>query len=151
MVDIGPGIRPQKLIQADTHILIEPHDEYVEHLITTENTVIQTTALEFLETIEFVDTIVMLDVIEHMEKKEALEVIKLSKEKADQIIIFTPLGFIEQSYEDGDKDAWGMNGTKWQTHRSGWLPDEFQGWAKSISPSFHGLRGGAFFAVWGTK
>lgn len=151
VVDIGPGIKPQTLIAADVLALVEPHDEYADFLREQGKTVHQTTALEFLDTMVYADTVTMLDVIEHMDKAEALEVIRLAKEKADQVVIFTPLGFLEQTYADGEPDAWGMNGGKWQTHRSGWMPDEFPGWITCVSPTFHGARGGAFFAVWGAK
>ena len=52
--------------------------------------------------------------------------LKLALAKArQQVVVFTPHGFHKQEYVKGEKDAWGMNGTYWQTHRSGWTPEDF--------------------------
>lgn len=149
VLDVGAGIRPQTLMKAKIHACIEPHDEYAKWLKDNGYYVLESTALDVLPKMHELDTVIMLDVIEHMTKEEGLEVIRLCREKAKQIVIFTPLGFCKQAYEDGDKDAWGMNGTKWQTHRSGWEPSEFAGWTIHADAGFHGERGGAFFAIWG--
>ena len=149
VLDVGAGIRPQTFIKAKRHECVEPHREYADWLRDNGYCVWESTAIDVLPQMHELDTVVMLDVIEHMEKDEGLEVIRLCKEKAKQVIIFTPLGFCKQSYEDGEKDAWGMNGMKWQTHRSGWKPSEFQGWTTYCDESFHRDRGGAFFAIWG--
>jgi len=72
-----------------------------------------------------VDSVFLLDVIEHLEKEEAIHLLKLTEEIARiQIAIFTPLGFMPQKHPDG-KDAWGFDGGLWQEHRSGWEPDDF--------------------------
>lgn len=148
VLDVGAGIRPQCLIKAKRHLCVEPHGEYVEWLRENGYDVLQSTAKDALCKLSDLDTVIMLDVIEHMEKDDGLEVMKLCQEKARQVVIFTPLGFCVQAYSDGDKDAWGMNGTDWQTHRSGWKPSEFQGWRTYCDDTFHGDRGGAFFAIW---
>lgn len=148
VLDVGAGIRPQELIKADRHLCVEPHGEYVEWLQANGYEVLQSTALDALRKAESLDTVVMLDVIEHMAKNDGQEVIRLCLDKARQVVIFTPLGFCEQSYSEGQKDAWNMNGTEWQTHRSGWEPSEFTGWTVHADPHFHGERGGAFFAIW---
>lgn len=135
-------------MKAARHVCVEPHSEYQEWLLKNGYEVLQSTALDALRKAEYLDTVIMLDVIEHMEKPEAQEVIRLCLDKARQVVIFTPMGFCVQEYDEGDKDAWGMNGTAWQTHRSGWTPDEFAGWQIFTDESFHGPRGGAFFAIW---
>jgi hypothetical protein len=38
-------------------------------------------------------------------------------------MIYTPNGFVPQ-----DEDKWGLGQVEWQTHRSGWTPDDFDGW-----------------------
>lgn len=149
VLDVGAGIRPQVLIKAEKHVCVEPHQEYADWLRSNGYDVLQSTAIDALSKASDLDTVVMLDVIEHMEKSEGLEVLRICREKAAQIVVFTPLGFCDQHYQDGDKDAWGMNGTYWQTHRSGWTPDDFKGWTIHEDANFHGERGGAFFAIWG--
>ena len=58
-----------------------------------------------------------------------------------QVVIFTPLGMYPQEYDEGDADAWGMDGGHWQTHRSGWFPAELarvgEGWEAVVVPEFH--------------
>lgn len=130
IIDIGPGIRPQDFFLPKRHIVIEPHDEYIEILKKEKKfEVHEGTALDILPKLEKTQSIFLLDVIEHMTKEEGKELLQICEQKAsEQIILFTPIGFDVQSYEEGEKDAWGYNGIYWQTHRSGWTPDEFVDW-----------------------
>lgn len=143
VLDIGAGIRPQGLVKGHTRICVEPFGPYADQLEVRGYTVIRQTAREALQQSGPVDTVVLLDVIEHMEKAEGQIVIDLAQAKAQQVVVFTPLGFLPQS-----GDAWGMGGEAWQEHRSGWEPAEFEGWRVLTDPQFHGERGGAFFAIW---
>lgn len=148
--DIGPGIRPMTIFKAARHVCIEPHGEYADVLEQQGFPVIRKSALEGLSLIEPVDSVFLLDVIEHMSKEEGRQVLDLAIKKArEQVVVFTPLGFCKQEYQAGEKDAWGMNGTYWQTHRSGWMPEDFPGWSVVTDPTFHGERGGALCAVLG--
>lgn len=144
--DIGPGIRPQPFYRADFHLCIEPHEEYANWLKDKGYPVLLGTAQEWLQGIDPVEVIYMLDVIEHMDKDDGRLVLDLARKKAKQVVVFTPLGFYEQSYKEGEKDAWGMNGTHWQTHRSGWMPEDFPDARIYADPKFHGNYG-AFFAI----
>lgn len=144
--DVGPGIRPALFYRAPYHLCIEPHPEYADWLEKEGYIVDRRTGIGALKDISRVGVIFMLDVIEHMEKEEGWDTLRLAREKADQVVLFTPLGFHEQSYKEGDKDAWGMNGTYWQTHRSGWVPSEFPAARIFADPVFHGSFG-AFFAL----
>jgi hypothetical protein len=146
--DIGPGIRPQTLRRYNRHWCVEPHGEYADWLEARGWGVFRLSALEHLRIGgNYVDALFLLDVIEHMERGEAEEVLSLAKKAAGQVVVFTPLGFYPQSYAEGEKDAWGMNGGHWQTHRSGWTPDDFTGWEVEVDPSTHEGHG-AFFAIW---
>ncbi len=119
------------------HVCIEPHGAYCERLSAAGYEVVQRTAFEALRDMN-AQAIYLLDVIEHMEKDEAAQVLKLALEHASiQVVVYTPLGFVEQH-----EDAWGLGGEVWQTHRSGWTPEEFPGW--EIEPF---MREG-FFAVY---
>ena len=139
LLDIGAGIRPQRMVPAQEHICVEPHHEYVE-ILSEEYPVIQGEALEVIEHISGVHTYVLLDVIEHMEKEVGLELIDLMQQMGGAILIYTPDGFMPQE----GKDAWGLNGEEWQRHRSGWKPDEFQGW---WIKKYHS----SFFAYWSNQ
>lgn len=132
ILDIGCGIKPQSFIQAEIHVCIEPHLEYMEYLVKKapcENYVYMNSraevALKLFHT-KSVDSIFMIDVIEHIEKSDGLELLKQSERIAkDQIIIMTPLGFYPQVHIEGRKDRWGLHGGEFQKHRSEWHIQDF--------------------------
>jgi hypothetical protein len=135
VLDIGSGIAPMKFFEPKfCHIIMEPFIEYVEILRyryrnSSKHIILNTTdTLEALKLFgDFsVDSIFLLDVVEHMEKDYGLKVIKeLERIAKRQIIIFTPLGFDEQDCENDEKDSWGLGGSKFQHHHSGWFPEDF--------------------------
>lgn len=140
LIDVGAGIRPMNWYQPKEHICVEPHDQYADRLEKAGYKVLRQTAMEALSVERSGHAVYLLDVIEHMEKDEALEVIELAKRGAVQVVVFTPYGFMKQ-----DHDVWGLGGHHWQTHRSGWMPEEFPGWYTERYgwPPFEG-----FYAVW---
>lgn len=134
--DVGAGLRPVPWF-GNRQICVEPCKQYAERLSKAGFSVIEQTALDALENAEKIDSLIMLDVIEHMAKDEGRKVMALALEKVQtQIVVYTPLGFMPQ-----DDDGWGLGEHHWQTHRSGWTPDEFDG--------FHCYtEGRGFFAIW---
>lgn len=149
LLDVGAGIRPQRLIQCTKHICAEPHFEYADILEANGFEVIRKKAIEALDEIDTVETIIAMDVIEHMDKEEGLEFFKKAMTKfTKQLVIFTPTGFMEQTGGDAN-DPWGLQGQFWQKHRSGWTPKEFPGASIYLDEYLHeGHEGGAFFAVY---
>lgn len=160
LLDIGPGIRPQTLIDCNTHLCFEPYDEYAS-ILRGEHPrllVIQGTWADAVRVVPAgsVDTVVLLDVIEHLRKDEGRRLLDATIAIARcQVVVFTPLGFMPQG-ETEDKDAWGLSGTDWQVHRSGWTPEDFEGWEFLICEDFHRSDAygreldtphGAFFAI----
>lgn len=148
-IDVGPGIRPQELAKFERHICIEPHGEYADWLDARGYETRRWPFIQIhgLRPCVDVDAIFLLDVLEHMPEADGHRALSDAFSLANQVIVFTPLGFYPQSYADGDKDAWGMNGTYWQTHRSGWTPDDFPGWEIKVDPAAHEGHG-AFMAIW---
>lgn len=147
VVDIGPGIQPQKLIDPQVHICVDAHRPYVERLQSEigddpRYMLLNCTwdvALKAMPA-RSVDCVFALDVIEHMEKDDGMAFLREAQRVARrQVVIFTPLGFYPQSYDDLTKpDRWGMDGGYWQTHRSGWLPDDFgDNWDIVCCRDFH--------------
>src|SRR5262245_39457280 len=165
VLDIGCGIRPQSMVVPEVHLCCEAHDEYVRVLrkLAQEDkrfVVAHATADQLVPLLadESVDSVFLLDVIEHIEKEEGKRLlVQCERVARRQIIVFTPLGFVGQEYGGNDRDAWRMNGGYWQTHRSGWTPDDFDGtWQILACHDYHthdsagNLRAspeGAFFAV----
>jgi len=164
VLDIGCGIRPMTYFKPKIHLMIEPYQEYVDMLsykFTGDKSAIIfcKDALLSLQDLSdgSVDSVFLLDVIEHMEKDIGRQVIQHCERVArEQIVLFTPLGFMPQCAES-NIDAWGLSGGQYQEHLSGWEPDDFKdGWHFHICKNFHNLdlKGdgvekfyGAFFAI----
>ena len=148
VLDIGCGIRPQTFIKPLVHICCEPYGEYVDVLqqSVTERTdclfvVLQHDWRAVVELFgpESVDTVFILDVIEHLEKQSGRALLALTEQIArKQIVVFTPLGFVEQHTTQDGRDAWGLHGAAWQAHRSGWMPQDFDdSWSVIACRDFH--------------
>lgn len=164
-LDLGCGIVPSNYFRPKFHIMVEPWGEYVNILSDRHKgdksvLIIKIGALEALHQFQdnSVDTIFLLDVIEHMEKEVGLQLLpEMERVARQQIILFTPLGFMPQDVDAGEKDAWGLSGAEMQKHKSGWMPADFSDeWKFYISENYHDkdFRGqllkkpyGAFFAI----
>ncbi len=138
VLDIGSGILPQYFVKPRVHICVEPYLPYIEKLqkdgLDESRYVFLNSpwdvAMKLLPD-KSVDSVYALDVIEHLKKEDGLKLLKEAERVArQQILIYTPLGFYPQSYKEQNKaDRWGMGGGYWQTHRSGWHPEDFgEGW-----------------------
>lgn len=168
VLDIGCGIHPQRLIAAPVHICCEPFWEYL-HRVMVETagdsryvflnaTIDQATAVFPPGS---VDTVFLVDVVEHLEKPVGtIAISQVMRIARRQVVVFTPVGFMPQHYEEGDEDQWGMQGGAWQEHRSAWTPEDFpaaDGWQVVACRDFHrnDANGdplpepcGAMWAVW---
>lgn len=165
VLDIGCGIAPMNYFHPKLHILVEPWTEYSDilsyrHAGDKGVVILRTGALEALKAFanNSVDSIFLLDVIEHLEKEEGKQVlIEAERVAREQIVVFTPLGFMPQHMGNEEQDAWGLSGSTVQEHRSGWTPDDFnQNWTFYICKEFHSVdfKGqkldhtyGAFYAI----
>jgi Methyltransferase domain len=165
VLDVGCGIVPINYFRPKLHIMVEPWDEYARilsyrHADDNSVVVLKSGAIEAFALFadRSVDSIFLLDVIEHLEKEDGVKVIsEIERVARDQAVIFTPLGFMAQHVEAGQKDAWGLNGAEVQEHRSGWTPEDFgPKWSFHICEDYHrkDFKGellekphGAFFAV----
>jgi hypothetical protein len=150
IIDVGPGIQPQGFFKPLVHLCIEPHEEYAAWLIDHHFPVIGADLLRVCHLFPpgSVDTIFFMDVIEHMPRPDGEICIDWAiKAARKQVVVFAPLSFHEQSYAPGAKDAWGMDGTYWQTHRSAWDPNDFPLFTSCVDTDFHGPGKGAFYAI----
>lgn len=149
LLDVGAGIRPQQMVYCKQHVCVEPHGEYADLLEQKGYAVLRTTAVQaLLRWRGQLDTIIALDVIEHMARAEGERFRDLAQQRArQQVVVFTPLGFMKQECDDAPVDPWGMQGQLWQTHRSGWTPADFPGWECFEDKNFND-GAGAFFAIW---
>ena len=81
------------------------------------------------------------DGIEHLSKEEGFRLIERMKNISDKQILFTPLG--NYMIEVGNPDP--------KCHKSGWHPEDFEGFASIVCPIYHptlGENGLGAFWVW---
>jgi hypothetical protein len=144
VLDLGPGICPQPLVKPYVHICVDAHRPYLER-VRKESAgdpkfvLIHSPWEQAIGMLpdKSVDSVFALDFIEHLEKADGLRMLREAERVARcQIVVYTPHGFFPQSYDDPAKpDRWGMDGGYWQTHRSGWSPEDFgDRWDFVISP-----------------
>ena len=149
VLDVGPGIQPQTYFRPRQHVCVEAHPPYVRRLQAERAgdaglLLLCGTWQEVLPHLpdRSVDTAFALDLIEHLEKDEGYALLReMGRIARVQVVVFTPLGLYPQTYHEGELDAWGMDGGHWQTHRSGWHPEDMEhagdGWEAVVSPDFH--------------
>ena len=144
VLDLGPGICPQRWVEAGVHICVDAHRPYLERLKreSADDPRYALLNAPWDQVIgmlpdKSVDSVFALDFIEHLEKPDGFRMLREAERVARrQIVVFTPHGFFPQSYDDARKpDRWGMDGGYWQTHRSGWAPEDFgDGWDIVVCP-----------------
>jgi hypothetical protein len=157
VLDIGCGIRPFSIFKPKVHLMAEPWDQYVPYLQSRFQAEAGAVPLRLtvphdlrLLPDKSVDSVFMLDLIEHLEKDDGRAVLAEAERVARrQIAVFTPYGFLEQHYAPGDRDGWGLDNISLQTHRSGWLPEDFgEDWEFLVCDGYHGNKEfGAFYAI----
>lgn len=138
VLDVGCGIRPQQCVAADRYVGVDIHQPYIDHLGGGSEYVCADwrTALARFGHHEF-DLVIALDFIEHLPRSEGFAFLDEATRVGRQVCIFTPLGPFPQHYEQNEPDQWGMDGGRWQTHRSAWWPEDFRGWDVHVHPGFH--------------
>ena len=144
VVDVGSGINPQSLVTARIHICVDPFLPYLERLRQDFGddrfVLVHATWDKVLPLLPdaSIDSVFALDVIEHLETAEATRLLEeMLRVARTQVVVFTPLGFYPQAYEAGDTDRWGMTGSAWQVHHSGWEPDDFPEWRIFACREYH--------------
>src|SRR5574341_346608 len=134
VLDVGAGIRPQTYFTPEVHVCIEPNPAYyqylMEHFREPRYVIFKTCWDKVLPVMAHrsVDSVMALDFIEHldMDKDDGRWFIEEAQRIARrQVVIFTPLGFLPQDYPEGSLDGNGLSAGPWQTHRSGWRPEDF--------------------------
>ena len=151
-LDIGCGLRPQRLSVHSNSVYVEPYSEYRQRLRDADprKIIIRSNAIDALDKFDdfSFDVVYLLDVIEHMDKEEGRLAIKEAlRVTRNQVVIFTPLGFMPQHHEDIENEWDGATFSELQDHKSGWLPEEFSDSITIVSEDYHGDRQGAFYAL----
>lgn len=168
ILDIGCAFHPQRYVDANVHICCEPCKEYMDRLV------VETVAAGKYVYLDCdienaarifpafsVDSVFLVDVIEHVEREAALKCLdRLKRISRQQIVLFTPVGYMDQEPLEDNLDAWGMGGAEWQRHKSGWTPEDFpvtDGWQVVACREYHTVDAygrkldtpiGAMWAIW---
>lgn len=159
VLDVGAGLATyhKSIVMRGAHLTtLEAHPPYAELQKNFAERVILGTiqnelprllheekALSFDGRMLF-DAALLIDVVEHLEKADALVALEYATRLAKTVVVFTPLGFLEQH-----EDRYGMGGDHWQTHRSGWQPEDLArfGFEVEVWENFHHQEHcGAIFA-----
>lgn len=158
VLDVGAGIRPMQWYTPERHICVEPFGPYCEVLREAGYEVWQGDAFSLVDPGSTPsmpvascpvtpEAFYLLDVIEHMDREHATYIVNRCAALATtQVVVYTPLGFVGQT-----TDAWDMGGDYWQTHRSGWTPEDFLeagGWRTELFTPQGRERPEGFFAIW---
>lgn len=126
ILDVACGLSlKSKFIDAKVRVGVDIHEPYFGHIETDVPYVVVKYDVRKLREI-FVpnsfDLVIALDIIEHLEKDEALDMIKQCEEIARKAVVLeTPNGYIPQNI-----DIQGHGGDEWQTHRCGWEVEELE-------------------------
>lgn len=134
VLDVGCGLAlKSQFIKADMRVGVDIHRPYLERgSLQVKADVAETLVLinddvlcldqRFLP--KSFDVVLLLDVIEHFDKATGYHLLHMCEQIARvAVCVETPLGFVPQNM-----DILGMGGAHWQTHRSGWTPQDFQGY-----------------------
>ena len=126
VLDVACGLSlKSQYITADIRVGVDIYRPYLEKIETDVPYAVVQADIRDLDKYflpNSFDLVMALDVVEHLEKDDALKLLKDCENIAKQaVIIETPKGFIPQ-----DMDILGLEGHEWQTHRSSWEPEEFE-------------------------
>lgn len=131
-IDIGCGNHPQQFIKARWAVGVDPvrPRDLLSGGLTGYIQGDWQYAIDFMREPRLkYDTAVLMGIVEHLPKEESVRLLReTEKVVAHQIVVFTPLGFMEQ--DAGEHD--------YNTHRSGWYPQDFgNGWRVFVFHHFH--------------
>lgn len=126
VLDVGCGLSlKSKFIKADIRVGVDIFPEYFNHIEAEVPYVVikyDATRLHEIFVPKSFDLVIALDIIEHIEKSDAIFMIReLEKIARKAVILETPEGFVPQNI-----DILGWGGDRYQTHRSGWEKKELE-------------------------
>ena len=125
VLDVGCGLSLQsRYIDADRRVGLDIYKPFLDKIETdVPYTAVNADALDIdkFYAPESFDVVLVLDMIEHLDKDTGYRLLEIVEQVAKRLVyITTPRGFTPQNI-----DLWECNGHEYQTHRSGWFPEEF--------------------------
>lgn len=124
VLDVGCGLSlKSQFIEADIRVGVDAHRPYLEKIDAKVPYVCISADALHLERLflpRSFDLVLLLDIVEHLDKPDALELIRQAEIVARRaVVIETPKGFLPQNI-----DILGLGGDHFQTHRCGFESDE---------------------------
>lgn len=124
VLDVGCGLSlKSQFIEADIRVGVDAHRPYLEKIDAKVPYVCISADALHLERLflpRSFDLVLLLDIVEHLDKPDALELIRQAEIVARRaVVIETPKGFLPQNI-----DILGLGGDHLQTHRCGFESDE---------------------------
>jgi 2-polyprenyl-3-methyl-5-hydroxy-6-metoxy-1,4-benzoquinol methylase len=125
ILDVGCGIgRHASLFKDHNYLGIDIVRGYVDKAVKISDQphiVLDATELEKHIVPNSFDAVFWFDSLEHLDKNVGLKALHYSVFVAKKCVaVYTPDGFLEQT-----EDVWGENAHDAQTHKSGWITDDF--------------------------
>ncbi|SDS92312.1 Methyltransferase domain-containing protein [Paenibacillaceae bacterium GAS479] len=153
LLDVGCG--PGHLLgslNARMIVALDVHRPYLENMVEHSPLVVPLHAdaldISRLFVRDSFTVVTLVDVLEHFAKSDALELLMQAENVAkERVVLFTPRGFFPQE----GVDHYGLNGEEYQTHRSGWEPEELEalGYDIIVMKGFHDSSNLAFLQTFG--
>lgn len=125
ILDVGCGLSLQsRFIETDDRVGLDIYQPFLERIEThVDYTAINADALDIdkLYAENSFDVVLLVYILEHLDKESGLRLMEMAEHIARRVVyVQVPHGFIPQNI-----DIWGEGGNEYQTHRSGWFPEEF--------------------------
>jgi hypothetical protein len=152
LLDVGCGLCLPLNFECPVMIGIDAHRPYLINRVNRSANLIplhmDARNMNLLFLPKTIDIVLFNDSLEHFHKDEALDLLQHAEQIAvKRVIVFTPRGFFPQ---DG-YDHFHMEGESFQSHRSGWEPEEFvkRGYRVLVFKQFHDALNESFRQAFG--
>ncbi|UUZ94577.1 class I SAM-dependent methyltransferase [Paenibacillus sp. P25] len=154
ILDVGSGIGLLlQYYECPIILALDAHRPYLENRVNRSPHIIPINAdardMGKMFVPKSVSTVAFIDSIEHFTKPEGLALLHEAEIIAkSRVVVFTPRGFFPQNHVD----HYGMSGEFYQSHRSGWEPEEFlnRGYYVLVFKHFHDAANPAFVQALGS-
>ncbi|MFC4101708.1 class I SAM-dependent methyltransferase [Paenibacillus xanthanilyticus] len=152
VLDLGSGLGVLlELYRSPLVIALDIHRPFLENRLYTSPHIIPLHAdaqdIDRLFLPKTFGIVTLIDAIEHFNKEAGLILLRKAEQLAREgVIVFTPRGFFPQSV-----DHYGLEGDRYQSHYSGWEPEEFEalGYDVLIMEAFHDATNQSFVESFG--
>lgn len=152
LLDVGCGLCLSSDLECPVLIGIDVHRPYLVNRVNRSASLIplhmDARNMHHFFLPKTISLVLFNDTLEHFHKFEGLNLLKQAEQIAvKRVIVFTPRGFFPQE----GYDHFQLQGEKFQSHRSGWEPEEFLqlGYEVLVFKDFHDASNASFRKAFG--